>query len=79
MTIDFTQVNVTFTPSSTMTPELIPYDKDCSSGTGGWRYDDPNNPTQVELCPPTCDAARADRDGTINTLFGCTTVGNLIS
>jgi hypothetical protein len=79
MTIDFTQVNVTFTPSSTMVPELIPYDKDCTSPTAGWRYDDPNNPTQVQLCPPTCDAAKADRDGVINTLFGCTTVGNLVS
>jgi hypothetical protein len=75
MKIDFTQVNVSFTPSSTMVPELIPYDKDCSNSTGGWRYDDPNNPTQVELCPPTCDAAKADPSGAINVIFGCATLG----
>ena len=79
MTIDYTQVNVTFAPSVTMTPQLIPYDKDCSTGMAGWRYNDPNNPTQVQLCPPSCDAARSDSAGAINLLFGCTTVGNLIS
>jgi hypothetical protein len=77
-TIDFTQVNVTFTPSLSMQPELLPYDKDCSSGLAGWRYDDPMKPTQVELCPPSCAAARTDRDARIDLLFGCTTIGNLI-
>jgi hypothetical protein len=62
-----------------MTPDLLPYDKDCSTGMPGWRYDDHNSPTQVELCPPSCDLARGDRGGAINLLFGCNTVGNLIS
>jgi hypothetical protein len=79
MMIDFQQVNLTWTPSDTMTPSLVPYDKDCSSGGPGWRYDDPANPKEVQLCAPSCDAARGDRDGKIDVLFGCTTIGNLIS
>jgi hypothetical protein len=78
MSIDYQQVNITFTPGGG-TPSLVPYDKDCAGTGPGWRYDDPMNPKEVQLCPASCAAARDDRDSKLDLLFGCTTIGNLIS
>jgi hypothetical protein len=74
MTIDFTQVNLTFTPSTGGVEVLWPYDKDCSGSQPAWRYDDPNQPGEVVLCPPACNAARRDPEGAIQVLFGCGTL-----
>jgi hypothetical protein len=75
MTIDFKQVNLTFTPSTGGEGVLWPYDKDCSGSQPAWRYDDPNQPRDVVLCPPACSAARRDPQGAIQVLFGCGTFG----
>jgi hypothetical protein len=49
-------------------------DAGCGPG-GGWHYDNDAAPTQIELCPTSCDAAQAEigpgRDGGIKVLFGC--------
>jgi hypothetical protein len=79
MTIDYSMVNVTFTPSTTGSPSLLPYDKDCNSNGPGWSYDDANNPTKVVLCPVSCADARGDRNAAINVLFGCGTVGEPVN
>jgi hypothetical protein len=76
MTLDFQNVNVVFTPSASSAEELL-YDSGCSTGQG-WRYDEPQNPTQVELCPSTCDSVKQDHGGRIDVVFGCATAGNLI-
>jgi hypothetical protein len=72
MTIDYSAVNVTFTPSTSSTPQLWPYDPMCSGL--GWRYDDPNNPKEVILCPAACDEAHIDRTAALQVLFGCGSV-----
>ena len=76
MDIDFNNVNVVFTPGSGTQRTLI-YSKDCTDATG-WHYDDPKAPKKVELCPTSCDAARNDRSGAIDIVFGCATYGGVI-
>ena len=76
MTLDFKSVNVLFTPSAGAATQLL-YDSGCSTGVG-WRYDDPANPTEVQLCARSCDTVRQDHGGRLDVVFGCATSGNLI-
>jgi hypothetical protein len=73
-TLDYGAVNVIFTPSAG-SPGTLPYDRDCT--TSGWRYDDVQNPTRIEICPTRCTAIASDPGGSIAVEFGCATVGNL--
>ncbi len=43
---------------------------------GGWHYDDEASPTQVVLCPASCDAAQpvAGEARTVDIRFGCQTL-----
>jgi hypothetical protein len=63
------------TPSAG-SPGTLPYDKDCA-GADGWRYDDEQNPTRIEICPAQCTTIDSDPGGSIGVQFGCATVGNL--
>src|SRR5262249_14339778 len=48
----------------------------CGKG-GGWYYDNDANPTQVILCPASCDLAQmkvAGQGGAIEVQFGCQTI-----
>jgi hypothetical protein len=74
MVLDFHAVNVVFTPSTGAKEELL-YSNDCSKTGFGWRYDDPKNPTKVELCPASCDQVKMDSGGRIDVVFGCATDG----
>jgi hypothetical protein len=75
---DPAKVNVEYTPGGTMMPQPIGYVADgpggCSMQNGGWYYDDPQNPTQIIMCPSTCTALQADATGKVDVLFGCDTV-----
>jgi hypothetical protein len=68
--IDPFKVNVSFTPS-TGVPEVLTYDQSCAAG--GWRYDDPVNPTAIVLCETTCGAVTADQATELNIILGCAT------
>jgi hypothetical protein len=45
----------------------------CST-SGGWYYDSPSAPSQIILCPETCDILAADEEGDVEIQFGCATV-----
>lgn len=51
---------------------VLSYSKDCSAA-GGWRYDDPANPTRIVLCDGSCGEARAGSAGNVTLAFGCKT------
>ena len=51
---------------------ILSYNKDCSDGSG-WRYDDPERPTQIVLCRDACADAQASLDGRLSVAFGCKT------
>ncbi|MES1184792.1 MAG: vWA domain-containing protein [Myxococcales bacterium] len=41
--------------------------------TGGWVYDNAQNPTKITLCGADCDAVKADQGAKIDLIFGCDT------
>jgi hypothetical protein len=73
-TINPNEVNVWYTPSSGG-EEIIYKVEDaagCDSSLGGWYYDHPTAPTEIILCPKSCDAIGGTK-GTIRIELGCTT------
>ncbi len=73
--LDVNAVNVQFTSSAG--PQTLAYNKDCTGGAG-WHYDNANAPTQIDLCPATCDAVKATTGGKVSIAFGCATLGGVI-
>jgi hypothetical protein len=69
-TLDYTKVNVQVTLKGT--PGTIKQSQDCSDPTG-WKYDDANHPTQVELCNNECDSVKGDAYSSVNLILGCAT------
>jgi hypothetical protein len=73
--IDFSKVNVAFTPSGgdrtliKQTPDL----STCDQSAGGWYYDNPSAPTRINLCNATCDQVAPDTGGKVDLLLGCKT------
>jgi len=75
-TLDPTKVNVSLTFGGAAT--TIGKALDASHcDAGGWYYDSDTAPTQVILCPSTCDDAQtkvgAAKSGKFQILFGCDT------
>jgi len=70
--LDPRQVRVEYTPGSSAT-ELLDHVADASAcgASGGWYYDDPNDPTTITLCPSSCTAAQADSQAKLAVAMGC--------
>jgi hypothetical protein len=70
-----TQVNVWFTPQGGS--ETIIYKvagaASCDPNLGGWYYDNPTSPTEIVLCPKSCEAIGGSK-GKIRIELGCTTI-----
>ena len=69
------QVNVQYTPGGGTKQPIykVPSKADCGP-SGGWYYDDENNPTTVLVCDSTCQTIQADPTGKIDVEFGCATI-----
>ncbi len=75
--VEPTKVNVLYTPGGATVPVTIGQvanEAACNPATGGWYYDDPQNPRRIRLCDVTCNAIQADTGGLIELLFGCSTI-----
>jgi hypothetical protein len=70
--VTIAQVNVEVTPGGGGDPYVVPQNATCNGE--GWFYDDPLDPTSIELCPDTCSALKADLEAGIEILLGCATV-----
>ena len=47
----------------------------CDLVEHGWYYDDPDNPTEIFVCPQTCDLFHEAVDSAeVNIIFGCETI-----
>lgn len=68
-TFDKNKVNVTITSGAT--GNALGYDPACVGP--GWKYNDPNAPTHVVLCPQSCDPFKADPNAQLDVAFGCAT------
>ena len=75
--IDPLKLNVEYTPGNGAPQELPQADNqaDCM-GMPGWYYDNPQNPTEIILCPASCDQIEIDQGALVNLLFGCPTKHN---
>jgi hypothetical protein len=75
---DKRKVNVTYSPGDGSPPTQfgkVPSMAECAmAAMGGWYYDDDNAPTKVLVCPQNCDVMKADFNGRVDVLFGCSTV-----
>lgn len=68
-------VNVEYTPGNGGPAQPIYHVDtvaDCGPN-GGWYYDDNLSPTNIRVCPETCNVISADLSGRIDILFGCAT------
>jgi len=73
--LDAGLVNVEYTPSDGSGAVTIPGVAgvaDCGAGLG-WYYDNPQNPTQILLCPGACNLIQADGEADVQVQFGCAT------
>lgn len=71
-------VNVEYTPSDGSGAVTIPGVAgagDCGAGPG-WYYDNPQNPTQILLCPGSCNLVQADGEADVKVIFGCATIAD---
>ena len=74
-TLDPGRVNFVFTPSNGQPQTIgrVSGPGACNGGQG-WFYDDPLDPTQIEVCPATCQMLEADAQGSVDIQFGCATI-----
>jgi len=70
--IDWTKVEVQYTPGGTGTPTTYPQVANAAACTGnGFYYDNPANPTKVTLCPTSCTTVSNDKAAKVDLLLGC--------
>ncbi len=69
LTLDPNKVNIEYTAGG-QTVRLA-MNPDCDGSEQGWRYDDPTDPSRVELCPATCAEVKSYPDAALNVVFGC--------
>jgi hypothetical protein len=78
--LDFSQVNVEFTPSGSGAETTIGYVDSaaaCDPTRGGWYYDVPpseGTPQKIIMCPATCNLLEGDSSGSVGIRIGCATV-----
>ena len=75
-TINFSDVNVTYTPSGGATVPFYGVNSasDCQSNYSDWYYDNPNAPTRIELCPNSCTTVKSATSAKVNVAYGCQTI-----
>jgi hypothetical protein len=75
-TFDKDQVNVEFSDGMGGTLEVGRVDSvaDCAAVDHGWYYDDPNDPSVIEVCPQTCETIRGFEQASVSIKFGCATI-----
>jgi len=69
------EVNVTYA-SGGGDPQTIPQVANAGAcgADGGWYYDNASAPTEITLCPATCDVVKNDPDAALEIVLGCKTV-----
>lgn len=72
-TLDFDQVNVTYSRESCSAPIYRVSSADKCTADGGWHYDNPNSPNNIELCKASCDLVNNASVG-LKVLVGCASV-----
>lgn len=76
MSLDPNKVNVRFTATNATNSFDIGQvpSRDACGPQGGWYFDNPSNPTRVNLCDASCQKVNGSGEGEIQLLFGCASV-----
>jgi len=72
--LDFSKVNVQFTPGSGSGQtefQKVANAAGCTGAKNLWYYDDPAAPTQILLCPETCSMVSSDGMAKVNIVLDC--------
>lgn len=73
--VDPALVNVTVASDASSKGDVLPQVDGAAQCSGaGWYYDDAVKPTQILLCPASCDAAQGNPDASVRIVLGCATV-----
>ena len=72
--IQYDKINITYCNGSQQTIVFlnVTSSAQCDPTNGGWYYDNPSAPTQIQLCPTSCNTVSAP-GGTLTASVGCTT------
>jgi hypothetical protein len=72
--VDFQKVNVVYSDATckASTFNYVETPAKCAGQPGGWYYDDPAAPKQINLCAPTCEQVKA-AGGQLVVSVGCMT------
>ncbi len=75
-TINFDEVNVNYQLTMAGTEVGLAKVADAASCgvNGGWYYSPPAMPTEVVLCPVSCDLVQASDEASVSVNFGCSTI-----
>jgi hypothetical protein len=67
------KVNVRFTAQGGAPQDFgyVNTQADCAHASNAWYFDDVNQPTQVLVCPTTCDMLKASQGAEVDVSFGC--------
>jgi hypothetical protein len=72
MNLDLDEVQIVYTTASTdesrEVPRITSAEACVRNPNGGWFYDDPDDPTKIQVCPCTCQSFQA---GTVDVRVGC--------
>ena len=75
MEFDPMRVNVVYTPGDGSGERVIPYVGEESRCMGdGWFYDDPEDPSRINMCPGSCTRLEGDTGGSVEIALGCETI-----
>jgi hypothetical protein len=74
-TLDPSKVNVEVTSASNTTTLGQVADRARCDARGGWYYDDPRAPTQIQLCDASCASINSGGPTQVAVSFGCRTRG----
>jgi len=67
---DKEKVAVNYTSGATGVVDQLVYDPDCTTQRG-WHYDDPANPTLIQICDVPCAVIQGDRTASLSVDFVC--------
>lgn len=75
--VDLDSVDIAF-DSGTGEPSLgikrVADESDCGAATGGFYFDDPNDPKRIVLCPASCDTVKkGTQKAKVDLVLGCIT------
>jgi hypothetical protein len=71
--LDPTSLRIQYTSGGTGNPVTLNKvsGKNACTGSGGWYFDNPSNPSEMELCPASCTTVQGNPAGQVQVVYSC--------